>query len=109
MTEKANKLRDGLFAVPLTTTPPLITLFTDGCCFRAADDTLKAGFAVVEQVVGDFVTRLSGRLKGKRSAQRAEMTAVIKALHYTGEERVIVYSESAYVIGAVYMELPYGR
>lgn len=64
---------------------------------------------MVDQVEGDFVTRVSGKLEGKQSAQRAEMTAVIKALHYTGEERVIFYSDSAYVIGTVYMELPYGR
>lgn len=81
ITERASKIRDGLSAAPLSTPPDAMTLFTDGCCFRVEDGSLRAGYAVVEQVDGAFVTRVSGKLEGKQSAQRAEMLAVTQALY----------------------------
>ncbi|KAI7814444.1 hypothetical protein IRJ41_018499, partial [Triplophysa rosa] len=106
ITERASKVREDLSAVPLTTPPPVMTLFTDGCCFRAEDGSLKAAYAVVEQQGSNFMTRESGKLEGKQSAQRAEMIAVARALHYAGENRVNIYSDSAYVVTAVHVELP---
>ncbi|MGZ1387016.1 RNase H family protein, partial [Lactobacillus delbrueckii subsp. bulgaricus] len=81
-------------------------MYTDGCCFRTTDGSLRAAFAVVEQLNGELITRVSGRLEGKQSAQRAEMIAVTEALRYTGEARVNIYSDSAYVVTAVHIELP---
>ncbi|KAI7811686.1 polyprotein [Triplophysa rosa] len=106
ITERASKVREDLSAVPLTTPPPVMTLFTDGCCFRAEDGSLKAAYAVVEQLGNSLETRDAGKLEGKQSAQRAEMIAVTRALHYAGENRVNIYSDSAYVVTAVHVELP---
>ncbi|MGL5101054.1 MAG: RNase H family protein, partial [Plesiomonas sp.] len=61
---------------------------------------------MVEQLNRELITRVSGRLEGKQSAQRAEMIAVTEALRYTGEARVNIYSDSAYVVTAVHIELP---
>ncbi|XP_057189600.1 uncharacterized protein LOC130554151 [Triplophysa rosa] len=106
LTERASKVRADLSATPLTAPPAVTTLFTDGCCFRAQDGSLKAAYAVVEQQGSNFMTRESGKLEGKQSAQRAEMIAVTKALNYAGETRVNIYSDSAYVVTAVHVELP---
>ncbi|MGL5101476.1 MAG: RNase H family protein, partial [Plesiomonas sp.] len=104
--ELASKVRPDLSAIPLTSPPIVMTLYTDGCCFRTTDGSLRAAFAVVEQVNGELLTRVSGRLQGKQSAQRAEMIAVTEALRYIGEARVNIYSDSAYVVTAVHVELP---
>ncbi|MGL5702923.1 MAG: reverse transcriptase domain-containing protein [Cetobacterium sp.] len=106
LAEKASKIRADLSAVPLTTPPQVITLFTDGCCFRAEDGSLRSAYAIVERVDDDYVTKEAESLEGKQSAQRAELVAVTRALHIAGEKRVNIYSDSAYVVTAVHVELP---
>lgn len=106
LTELACRVRQNLSASPLPPSPDVITLFTDGCCFRSPDGSLVSAFSVVEQTNEGFITRHAEKLEGKQSAQGAELIAVTKALRITGTGKVNIYSDSAYVVGAVHVELP---
>ncbi|KAK0131320.1 hypothetical protein N1851_033969 [Merluccius polli] len=73
--KKAVKIRPGLGAEPLD--PVDITLYTDGCCYRAANGENVASWAVVEQTnKGVCTTLASGILEQPASAQRAELYAI---------------------------------
>lgn len=79
-------------------------LFVDGCCFRDEYGELQTGWAVVQGERGSelFTTVAEGKVKGKPSAQRAEVTAVLEALRYASKDPVTIYSDSAYVVGSVF-------
>ncbi|XP_053194179.1 uncharacterized protein LOC128378637 [Scomber japonicus] len=81
------------------------TLFTDGCCFRHPTEGLKAAWAVVRTTPAGFETILSGKVKGKESAQLAELQAMIAALEWSEGKSVNIYTDSAYVVGAIHVEL----
>lgn len=100
---KDEKVRMDLQAEPLSL--PDETLFTDGCCFRHPQEGLKAGYAIVRKVGQGFEEVEMGRIKGKESAQKAELVAVIRALEWSEGKRVTIYTDSAYVVGAVQVEL----
>lgn len=76
--QKDVKVRPDLQATPLT--EPEETLYTDGCCFRHPQEGLTAAFAVVRQTKEGFEEVVAERVKGKESAQLAELQAMIKAL-----------------------------
>uniref|UniRef100_A0A1A8G6N4 ribonuclease H n=1 Tax=Nothobranchius korthausae TaxID=1143690 RepID=A0A1A8G6N4_9TELE len=98
------KVRPDLSALPLNN--PDKEWFTDGCCHRDETDGLKAAWAVVEQLpTGEWSTAEAQKLIGQQSAQRAEVLAVIAALKMSIGKRVNIYSDSAYAVGAVHVEL----
>nr|XP_015798270.2 uncharacterized protein LOC107374635 [Nothobranchius furzeri] len=98
------KVRPDLSATPLEN--PDKNWFTDGCCYRDDNDGLKAAWAVVEQLpTGEWFTAGAEKLKGQQSAQRAEVLAIIAALKMSTGKRVNIYSDSAYAVGAVHVEL----
>lgn len=80
-------------------------LYTDGCCFRHDTEGLKARYAVVRRTGDAFETTESGQLEGQQSVQRAELKAVIAALGKGEGRRITIYTDSAYVVGAVHVEL----
>ncbi|XP_026017353.1 uncharacterized protein LOC113018501 [Astatotilapia calliptera] len=96
------KIREDLKAEPI---PGAEDWFTDGCCHRD-EGGLKAGYAVVCRVEGDYQVRESGRIEGKQSAQRAEVIALARALRLAKNRRVNIYTDSAYAFGAAHVELP---
>lgn len=98
------KVRTDLQAEPLTA--PDEILFTDGCCFRHPQEGLKAAYAVVRKVKQGFEEVTTGQITRKESAQLAELIAVIRALEGAEGKRVTIYTESAYVVGAIQIELP---
>ncbi|XP_039901211.1 ribonuclease H-like [Simochromis diagramma] len=100
--EIEEKIREDLKAEPI---PGAEDWFTDGCCHRD-EGGLKAGYAVVCRVEGDYQVRESGRIEGKQSAQRAEVIALARALRLAKNRRVNIYTDSAYAFGAAHVELP---
>ncbi|XP_039897087.1 uncharacterized protein LOC120739399 [Simochromis diagramma] len=96
------KIREDLKVEPI---PGAEDWFTDGCCHRDKGG-LKAGYAVVCRVEGDYQVRESGRIEGKQSAQRAEVIALARALRLAKNRRVNIYTDSAYAFGAAHVELP---
>ncbi|XP_048853493.1 uncharacterized protein LOC125721578 [Brienomyrus brachyistius] len=99
---KEEKVREDLAAEQIEGTEEW---FTDGCCFRTESGSLQAGFAVVAREGLGFRTLKAERLEGAQSAQRAEIRAVIEALKVAEGKEVTLYSDSAYAVGAVHVEL----
>ena len=97
------KVRVDLSATPLKDADEV--LFTDGCCYRHPMKGLKAAFAVVRQTAERFEEVETGPVKGKESAQLAELQAVIRALEHSKGKKVTIYTDSAYVVGAIQVEL----
>nr|XP_054592919.1 uncharacterized protein LOC129159744 [Nothobranchius furzeri] len=98
------KVRPDLSAIPLEN--PDKNWFTDSCCYRDDNDGLKAAWAVVEHLpTGEWFTAGAEKLKGQQSAQRAEVLAIIAALKMSTGKKVNIYSDSAYAVGAVHVEL----
>merc|ERR1712035_166392 len=81
------------------------TLFTDGCCYRHPTEGLKAAFAVVRLTQTGFEEVVAERVTGKESAQLAEPQAMIAALEWAEGKNVNIYTDSAYVVGAIQIEL----
>ncbi len=106
ITELACRVKPDLTASPLPDDPSNLTLFTDGCCYRSDSGTLTSAFSVVQQTDQGFLTVKAEKLQGKQSAQRAELIAVTEALKFAGPNRVNIYTDSAYVVTAVHVELP---
>lgn len=80
-------------------------LYTDGCCYRDDQEGLKAAYAVVEERQGRFEVRKAERLEGAQSAQRAEIVALTEALKIGEGKCVNIYTDSAYAVSAVHIEL----
>ncbi|GCC43124.1 hypothetical protein chiPu_0027129 [Chiloscyllium punctatum] len=97
------KVRAGLRAKPLV--DPEEVLFTDGCCYRHPTEGLKAAYVVVRWTSEGFEEVLTGKVTGKESAQLAELQAMIAALEWSEGKRVNIYTDSAYVVGAIQVEL----
>ncbi|XP_026043069.1 uncharacterized protein LOC113033468 [Astatotilapia calliptera] len=97
------KIRPDLQAEPLMDAEK--DWFTDGCCFRTESGMLKAAWAIVEQTDMRWKTVKAEQLIGQQSAQRAELRAVIEALRMGKGQKVNIYSDSAYAVGAVHVEL----
>ncbi|GCC44813.1 hypothetical protein chiPu_0029037, partial [Chiloscyllium punctatum] len=93
------KVRTDLQAIPLV--DPEEVLFTDGCCYRHPTEGLKAAYAVVRRTSEGFEEVLTGKVTGKESAQ----LAMIAALEWSEGKRVNIYTDSAYVVGAIQVEL----
>ncbi|XP_056892028.1 uncharacterized protein LOC130527471 [Takifugu flavidus] len=101
--KKDEKIRVDLKAEPLK--DPDEILFTDGCCFRHPQEGLKAAYAIVRKLEEDFEEVETGKITGKESAQLAELKAVIRALEISKGKKVTIYTDSAYVVGAIHLEL----
>ncbi|XP_069781339.1 protein NYNRIN-like isoform X1 [Narcine bancroftii] len=97
------KIRPDLQATPLR--EPDETLFTDGCCYRHPTDGLKAAYAVVRKTTGGFEEIITGTVRGKESAQLAELQGMIAALEWAEGKEVNIYTDSAYVVGTIQVEL----
>ncbi|XP_072568771.1 uncharacterized protein [Paramormyrops kingsleyae] len=100
--QKEEKVRPDLGAGKIEETEDW---FTDGCCFITDTGGLQAGYAVVARQGQDYVTLKADRLGRAESAQRAEVIAVVEALKLAEEKEVTIYSDSAYAVGAVHVEL----
>lgn len=99
----ADRLRDDLYTTPIDSD---MDLFTDGCCFRHPQEGLKAAYAVVRgSEEGELETVEAKLTTGKQSAQRAELLAVIRALQIATDRAVNIYTDSAYVVGVIHVEL----
>ncbi|XP_056913633.1 uncharacterized protein LOC130539351 [Takifugu flavidus] len=101
--KKDEKIRVDLKTEPLK--DPDEILFTDGCCFRHPQEGLKAAYAIVRQSEEGFEEVETGKIKGKESARLAELRAVIRALEISKGKRVTINTDSAYVVGAIHLEL----
>uniref|UniRef100_A0A669BLY9 ribonuclease H n=1 Tax=Oreochromis niloticus TaxID=8128 RepID=A0A669BLY9_ORENI len=95
------KIRGDLKAVPI---PGAEDWFTDGCCHRD-EEGLKAGYAVVCRVGGEYQVKEAGKIEGQQSVQRAEVIALTRALRLAKNMRVNIYTDSAYAFGAAHVEL----
>ncbi|XP_069778972.1 uncharacterized protein [Narcine bancroftii] len=98
-----SKIRPVLQATPLR--EPDETLFTDGCCYRHPKDGLKAAYAVVRKTTEGFEEIITGTVRGKESAQLAELQGMIAALECAEGKEVNIYTDSAYVVGTIQVEL----
>lgn len=98
------RVREGLHAKALTNAEEV--LFTDGCCFRHPTEGLKAAYAVVRQTDDGFQDIITETVVGKESSQRAELQAMIAALDWAAGKKVNIYTDSAYVVGAIHVEMP---
>ena len=93
--KKAVKIRPGLEAEPLD--PVDMTLYNDGCCYRAANGENVASWAVVEQTnKGVCTTLASGILEQPASAQRAELYAMCEGLRIAQGQIINLYTDSNY-------------
>ncbi|XP_056138387.1 uncharacterized protein LOC130114543 [Lampris incognitus] len=101
--EQEEKVRPDLEAQAI---PGTETLYTDGCCYRNEETGFHAGYAVVRQTEEGFETVIAKRMEGQLSAQRAEIKALIAALEWSRGKEVTIYSDSAYAVGAVHIEIP---
>nr|XP_015797242.2 uncharacterized protein LOC107373618 [Nothobranchius furzeri] len=101
--EEGEKIRPDLQAEPIEHADK--NWFTDGCCHRDDKNELKAAWAVVELGETGWTTVKTNQLQGQQSAQRAELRAVIEALKLAAGLKVNIYSDSAYTVGAVHVEL----
>ena len=99
---KEEKVRPDLQAEPIQGAK---NLYTDGCCFRHDQEGLKAAYAVIEEIQGEMITRKAEMLEGQQSAQRAEVIAVIEALKLGRGQDINIFTDSAYAVGAVHVEL----
>uniref|UniRef100_A0A3Q2Z0G8 RNase H type-1 domain-containing protein n=1 Tax=Hippocampus comes TaxID=109280 RepID=A0A3Q2Z0G8_HIPCM len=91
---------------------PDYNVFTDGCCFRHPTEGLISSYSVITddgQQTRQFRIQETERIGGKQSAQRAELIAVIRALERAQGLRVNVFTDSAYVVGAIFTEMPLWR
>ncbi|KAK2920637.1 hypothetical protein Q8A73_000122 [Channa argus] len=69
---------------------------------RHSTEGLKAGYRVVRRTKEDQYEVVSAGVVTKQpSAQTAELEAMIEALKWAKGKRVNIYSDSAYVVGAV--------
>lgn len=101
--EAEEQIRPGLSSIPLT--KPQLTLFCDGCCFKTDSGKLVASYAIVEQTDKGYEVREQQVLQDRPSAQRAELLALVRALHMARDKTVNIYSDSAYAVGAATSEL----
>nr|XP_021327275.1 uncharacterized protein LOC103908724 [Danio rerio] len=101
--EAEEQIRPGLSSIPLT--KPQLTLFCDGCCFKTDSGKLVASYAIVEQTDDGYTIREQQVLQDRPSAQRAELLALVRALHMAKDKTVNIYSDSAYAVGAATSEL----
>lgn len=62
--------------------------FTDGCCYSHPQEGLKAAYAVVRKAETGFEEVQTGRLKGRGSAQLAELRGMISALNWAEGKKV---------------------
>ncbi|GCC27893.1 hypothetical protein chiPu_0006319 [Chiloscyllium punctatum] len=101
--QRDDKVRAGLWEKPLV--DPEEVLFTDGCCYRHPTEGLKAANAVVRQTSEGFEEVLIGKVTGKESAQLDELQVMIAALEWSEGKIVNIYTDSAYVVGAIQVEI----
>ncbi|XP_061594952.1 uncharacterized protein LOC133458765 [Cololabis saira] len=97
-----DKVREDLAATPFD---EAVNLFVDGCCFKHWDEGLQSAYAVVKEEDGTWETVEASRIEGAQSAQRAEVLAIIAALRWGTDQRINIYSDSAYAVGAAQVEL----
>lgn len=82
-------------------------MFTDGCCWCDKQGQLHAGWAVVGQEGPQEVLQVlrQGTMEGHQSAKAAELQAMVEALKWAKGEEVTIYSDSAYALGVVHIDL----
>uniref|UniRef100_A0A8C6M250 ribonuclease H n=1 Tax=Nothobranchius furzeri TaxID=105023 RepID=A0A8C6M250_NOTFU len=102
-TSEEEMVRTDLQAQPLQN--PDKQWFTDGCCHRDSEQGLKAAWAIVEHAPSGWQTVRAEELVGMQSAQRAEVKAIVEALRLGTGLRINIYSDSAYAVGALHVEL----
>ncbi|KAK7878489.1 hypothetical protein WMY93_030325 [Mugilogobius chulae] len=94
--------------VDLQTTPlqdPEMTVFCDGCSYRAKEGHIISSYAVVEQLSPDQHRVLEAKQITTGSAQQAELTAMLRALQLTEGKAVNIYTDSAYAYKTVTISL----
>ncbi|XP_030579610.1 uncharacterized protein LOC115776172 [Archocentrus centrarchus] len=79
--------------------------YTDGGCYKDKQGDLQAGYAVVRETETGYQIVRAKKLTERPSAQRAELLAMITALQHEKDREVNIYTDSAYVTGAVHVEL----
>ncbi|XP_053725193.1 uncharacterized protein LOC128761187 [Synchiropus splendidus] len=107
------RVKQEMKARPDLSPTPLLSgrvLFTDGCCWRQVSGPLQAGAAIMEAVDpsdpnSPFILIWSTNEFVKPSAQAAELLAVCVALEQCEGEEVTIYSDSAYVVGCLFVDL----
>ena len=102
-TNKQMRLHDNLEkeALPDATR----VLFCDGHSHHSATGTLVASYAVVEQIGDELLTRKAEIIPQPASAQLAELRALIEACKLAKNERVNIYTDSAYGVQAVHVDM----
>lgn len=87
---------------------PVIEIYTDGSCKKAGKYMTFGGWAYYALADNELINFNSGG-EDNTTNQRMELKAVIEALKYAksirrGSERVIIYSDSAYVVNCYLKE-----
>ncbi len=85
-------------AGPIESPTKPLYIFTDGGCSGNGKSTARAAWAWILTDLTDIIASDSGRLVGKATNQRAELTAIIMALEAQPGKRLTVISDSEYSI-----------
>ncbi|KAJ0022350.1 hypothetical protein NQD34_009840 [Periophthalmus magnuspinnatus] len=103
------KVRTELYVrADLHTTPlsdPEMTIFCDGCAYRAKEGHIVSSYAVVEQLPSNQYRLMEAQQIAKGSAQVAEITAMLRALQLSEGKAVNIYTDSIYAYKTVTLSL----
>ena len=102
-TDKQMQLHENLEKVELPNAT--MVLFCDGHSHHSNMGSLIASYAVVEQTGDGLVTRKAEIIPQPASAQLAELRALIEACRLAKGEIVNIYTDSAYGVQAVHVDL----
>lgn len=87
-------MRADLQTTPLTN--PDVTLFCDGCSYRAKEGHIISSYAVVQQLPNNQHQVLEAQQIPHGSAQVAELTAMLRALQLSEGRATNIYTDSNY-------------
>lgn len=96
-------VRADLQTLPLTNAE--MTLFCDGCSYRAKEGHTVSSYAVVQQLPDGRHQVLEAKLLTHGSAQMAELMAMLRALQLAEGHSVNIYTDSAYAYKTVIISL----
>ncbi|XP_041854876.1 uncharacterized protein LOC121648678 [Melanotaenia boesemani] len=99
-TTRYTKLRPDLESEPLDNAQ--VTYYVDGSCFRDHMGT-HAGYAVVQQKEGTFVTIKAEKCLQPCSAQLAELYGLTAACELAKDSSANIYTDSAYAHGVCHL------
>ncbi|KAJ0041759.1 hypothetical protein NL108_011533 [Boleophthalmus pectinirostris] len=86
-------VRADLHTTPLSN--PDMTIFCDGCSYRAKEGHVISSYAVVEQLPSNQYRLMEAQQITKGSAQVAELTAMLRALQLSEGKAVNIYTDSS--------------